>query len=71
MSDAKSETPICTSQSEWADSVDDRLTERHLGRTLRAMYDALPTPPPSQRLNDLLRRLDAACAGTSEEDRTV
>ncbi|GJD75331.1 hypothetical protein CFIICLFH_3572 [Methylobacterium goesingense] len=40
-------------------------SEKNLGRTLRAMYDAVPSQPPSRRLGELLHRLHKAFVGTS------
>ncbi|MCJ2075163.1 hypothetical protein MKK70_23950 [Methylobacterium sp. E-041] len=60
--DAESETTVPFFESRWLYASPVNATERHLGRTLRAMYEALPTPPPSEQLCTLLRKLDDAVA---------
>ena len=59
MSDAEGEDAVPRFESNWLHTTTRNATERHLGRTLRAMYDAMPSVPPSEDLCALLRRADA------------
>lgn len=66
MSDAESETPVPLFESRWLYASTVNATERHLGRTLRAMYEALPTQPPSERLCALVLKLDEVRAAMDD-----
>lgn len=66
MSDAEGEPPVPLLLSNWLHLSTTNATERHLGRKLRAMYDALPTQPPPEELGDLLRRLDESLGNQAE-----
>lgn len=66
MSDAEGEDPVPRFESSWLHTMTRNATERHLGRTLRAMYDALQSQPPSDDIRDLLGRLYAPGADAAE-----
>jgi hypothetical protein len=65
MSDSENGKPIPLIRSDRVYAFTRNATERHLGRTLRAMYDALPAQPPSRRLAEVLHRIRRALTGAS------
>lgn len=66
MSTAEGEDPVPRFESSRFEYTTRNATERHLGRNLRAMYDAFPSQPPSDDIRDLLGRLEAPGADAAE-----